>query len=94
MVRISWTDQALNDIDNIANFIEKDSLKYAKIQVNRFFEKVKVLKTHPHAGRIIPEINRENFRELIQGNYRIIYQIVSATQINILTIHHSRKILT
>ena len=57
MVRVNWTDQALGDIENIAQFIEKDSLKYAKIQVQRFFDKADILTTHPHTGRIVPELN-------------------------------------
>ena len=47
MVRVDWTDQALGDIENIAQFIEKDSPKYANIQVKRFFDKAEILK-HIH----------------------------------------------
>ncbi len=93
MVRVNWTDQTLNDIENIAQFIEKDSPKYANIQVQRFFDKAKILETHPHTGRIVPEINQDYLKELIQGNYRIIYRIVTDNQIDIITIHHSRRLL-
>lgn len=93
MVEVRWTDQALYDVDNIAEFIAKDSIKYAKIQVERFFDKVIILNTHPRAGRVVPEISEDDLRELIQGNYRIIYQIVSNSQIDILTVHHSRRLL-
>ena len=94
MARVSWTDQALDDIENIAQFIEKDSLKYAKIQVQRFFDKADILTTHPLAGRVVPEINQDFIRELIQGNYRIIYRIVTDNQIDIITVHHSRRLLS
>ena len=94
MVRVNWTDQALDDIENIAQFIAKDSLKYANIQVQRFFDKAEILTTHPHAGRIVPEINQSYLRELIQGNYRIIYRLVTDNQIDILTVHHSRRLLS
>jgi len=93
MVRINWTDQALDDIENIAQFIEKDSSKYANIQVQRFFNKAEILLTHPNAGRIVPEINENYLRELIQGAYRIIYRIVTDNKIDIITIHHSRRLL-
>jgi toxin ParE1/3/4 len=93
MVRVNWTDQALDDVENIAQFIEKDSPKYANIQVQRFFDKVKILETHPQTGRIVPEINRDNLRELIQGNYRIVYRVVTDNLIDILTVHHSRRLL-
>ena len=37
MVKVIWTDQSIDDINNIAEFIAKDSFKYAQIQVNTFF---------------------------------------------------------
>ncbi len=94
MVKIIWTDQSLDDVDSIADFIAKDSLKYAKIQVRRFFDRVELLKSHPKAGRIVPELENKLIRELIIGNYRIIYKIRSKERIDILTVHHSRGRLT
>jgi len=91
MVKIIWTDQALNDIENIAHFIALDSEKFARLQVSRFFERTLILQTFPNAGRIVPELNNPVIRELIQGNYRIIYKIISDSQVDILTVHHSRR---
>jgi len=64
MVRVNWTDQALDDIENIALFIEKDSPKYANIQVQRFFDKAEILATYPNAGRVVPELDQVHLREL------------------------------
>ena len=94
MAEISWTDQALQDIDNIAEFISKDSFKYAKIQSRLFFDRVEALYSQPELGRIVPEIHKKKIRELIVGNYRLVYRIVSSKKIDILTIHHSRRLLT
>jgi len=93
MAEINWTDQAIEDIDNIAQFIAQDSPGFARIQVQRFFTRVEILKTQPKLGRMVPEIEEDQLRELIQGNYRIIYKIVDANLIDILTIHHSRRLL-
>jgi toxin ParE1/3/4 len=93
MVEIKWTTQSLDDVDNIAEFISRDSQKYANIQVQIFFETVEILKTYPRSGRKVPEIKDSSIRELIVGFYRIIYQIQSNTQINIITIHHSKKLV-
>ena len=93
MVAIKWTQNALKDVDSIAAFIALDSNHYAKIQVNRFFEKVEILKRYPQIGRVVPEKNNPNLRELILGNYRIIYLIISEQQIDIITIHHSKRLL-
>ncbi|MBP6185308.1 MAG: type II toxin-antitoxin system RelE/ParE family toxin [Saprospiraceae bacterium] len=91
MARLNWSDQAIFDLVNIAEFIAKDSDKYAKITITRIRIAARQLKTYPSCGRIVPEISSENIRELILGNYRIIYCIVSPNQIDILTVHHSAK---
>lgn len=93
MVEIKWTTQSLDDIDNIVEFISRDSQKYANIQVQIFFETVEILETHPKSGRIVPEIKDPSIREIIVGFYRIIYQIQSKTLINIITVHHSKKLV-
>jgi len=94
MVRINWTFQAKDDLNAIAEYISKDSKRYAKLQVSRLKNRTRILKTQIRSGKIVPEINRENIRELIEGNYRVIYKIVEDDQIDILTIHHSARDLT
>ena len=94
MVRINWTFQAVLDLQNIAEYISRDSKKYAKLQVLRIRDRSKILSTQIHSGKVVPEFNRENIRELIEGNYRIIYKIVNDNRIDILTIHHSARDLT
>lgn len=73
MVQIKWTFLALEDLKEIFEFISRDSSRYAKIQVVRIRARTKDLKKHPLSGRIVPEYANEKFRELIEGNYRIIY---------------------
>jgi len=52
------------------------------------------LKTNPRIGRMVLEMGRQNkFREIIYGNYRIIYKITSTLTVSILTINHSSKCL-
>ncbi len=91
MVRINWTFQAKDDLKAIAEYISKDSKRYAKLQVIRLKNRTRVLKTQIRLGKIVPEISRENIGELIEGSYRIIYKIVEDNQIDILTIHHSAR---
>jgi toxin ParE1/3/4 len=45
-------------------------------------------------GKMVPEFLLPELRELIEGNYRIIYRIVSEERIDILTIHHSSRLLS
>jgi plasmid stabilization system protein ParE len=93
MVKIRWTDFALENLITIGDFIERDSYFYAQRTVNALFNATNILENHPLAGRIVPEFNNKNVRELIRGNYRIVYKLVSEIDIDIITIHHSAQLL-
>jgi toxin ParE1/3/4 len=94
MVRVVWTDYSLTDLEEIGEYIARDSVSSAKIVVKNLFESVDILAVHPLSGRIVPEYNNKNIRELIRGSYRIVYRIVTASRIDILTVHHSARLLT
>jgi len=91
MVRINWTFQAKNDLKDIVEYISKDSKLYAKRQVFKIRNRTNILKSQNYSGRKVPEIQDENIREVIEGNYRIIYRVVSENRIDILTVHHSSR---
>ncbi len=59
MVRIKWTFQAKDDLKNVAEYISKDSKRYAKLQVIRLKTRTRILKTQTRSGKIVSEINRE-----------------------------------
>jgi len=91
MVKIKWTDFALENLIAIGDYIEKDSYFYAQRVVNNLFDSVDILEQHPLAGRIVPEFNDRSIRELIRGSYRIVYKLISEVDIDIITIHHSAR---
>ena len=91
MVRINWTFQAKNDLKDIADYISKDSKLYAKRQVLKIRNRTNILKSNIHSGQNVPEIQDEDVRGIIEGNYRIIYRVVNETRIDILTVHHSAR---
>jgi len=89
MAKINWTPQADNDIDNIIQFLAPQSQSYAKIQVQRIFDKTKMIANMPNIGRVVPELEYEKVREIIVGPYRVVYHILSEERIDIITVHHS-----
>ena len=91
MVKIVWTDQAIQDLNDIGEFIAKDSERYAREVIKTLFESTIIIESHPKAGRIVPEYNIDYLRELIRGSYRIVYRIVDKYRIDILTVHHSAR---
>ncbi len=94
MVKVIWTEQAIDDLTNIANYSSGYSEQYASAIVSKLFSKTNILKSMPRIGRMVPERNNDKIRELIEGNYRIIYEISGEDQIDILTVHHSSRPLT
>ena len=66
MVKIIWTNRSLLDLDDIAEFIAKDSIKYAKITIENILKEASILENNPLIGRIVPEVNDEKFREIIK----------------------------
>lgn len=91
-MRIIWSPLAVDRASEIADYIAQDKPSAAKKWIDTIFSKVEKLKSSPEIVRIVPEINDSQFRELIYGNYRIIYRI-ETKQISILTIRHGRQIL-
>ena len=91
-MQIILKQDAEEDIENIKNYISKDSIYYANKTVNEIINKTEYLLMFPYMGRKIPEYNNTNFRELIYKSYRILYKVNS--NIYILNIfHHSRDFL-
>lgn len=93
MVQINWTKLAVSDLESIFEYISKDSKFYAKRQVLKIKNATTILKTFPLVGKIVVEIEKPDFREVIEGNYRIIYKIVTKNRIDIITIHHVARSL-
>jgi toxin ParE1/3/4 len=77
----------------IGEYSSRDSVRYAEITVELLFSSVDILEDHPKAGRMVPEFEIQSLRELIQGNYRIAYQIVDDHLIQIIAVHHAAPLL-
>lgn len=91
-MKIVWSPLAIEIASEIVGYIAQDRPLAAEKWIQTVFSKIEQLRMNPEMGRIVPEINDRLFRELIYGNYRIIYHI-ETKQISILTIRHGKQIL-
>jgi plasmid stabilization system protein ParE len=91
-MKIVWSPLAVERASEIVDYIVHDKPLAADKWIHTVFSKVEQLRSHPEIGRIVPEINERQFRELIYGNYRMVYHI-GTKQISILTIRHGKQIL-
>ena len=92
MAEVRWTPQATEDLESIANYIAYDSPQYAHLFAIDVFAAVERLQDFPEIGRMLPETKSPNIREIILGNFRIVYRI-KRDIIELLTIHHGAKLM-
>ena len=88
--RIIWSDDAVEDIQQIADYIGRDSGHYARVVVSRILESTRKLSRHPRIGRVVPEVGDQAFRELLVYSYRVIYR-VEKQRVTIETIAHGKQ---
>lgn len=85
-------DQAArNDLAAITDFIAKDSPHYADIVMSRLLAAAEQAAHFPESDRMVPEYENPAIRELIRPPYRVVYRLVGADTIHILTVHHSAR---
>lgn len=86
-MRVHWTDTAMEHLSAIHDYIAQSSKKYAQRVVDRLTRRSQQIGMFPLSGRIVPEFEVEQIREVIEGQYRIIYYIKPG-QIDVLAVIH------
>lgn len=94
MAEVRWSDRALNDLESIVLYISKDSKHFAELFSHKIFKIADNLAKFPNLGRVVPEVGRSELREIIFGNYRIVYRTdIERNQIEIIAVHHGAMLL-
>lgn len=92
MSRVRWSLQAVEDLQAIHDFIDRDSPRYAAAVIEQIVSAVDVLDRFPLAGRTVPEHSREDLRELVRPPYRIVYRVLEEG-VHIVTIFRASKLI-
>ena len=79
MAEIIGTEPALNDLEEIAEYIALDKLSAAQLLVQKVFDRVDLLSQSPNSGRKIPELSRSKYKEVIVGPCRIFYRFTNGS---------------
>lgn len=87
---IEWSPLAVERVIELAEFIALDKPDVAAKWANKIFDSTEKLKEHPMLGRKVPEVNDDDFRELLEGNYRIVYWL-GDSKISVLTVCHGSQ---
>ncbi len=92
-MRIVWTQEALDRLSDIEDFISKDSPQRAARFINYLVQRGEGVSKNPRIGRVVPEISNPDVREIIAKKYRIVYEI-QENKIEILTVFEGHKLLS
>jgi plasmid stabilization system protein ParE len=90
VAQLSWSLTALDSLDAIADYIERDSPLYAATLVQRVFDASRTLASFPRMGRVVPEFQDETLRELVFQGYRIVYWI-DGDEVRVILVLHSAR---
>ncbi len=74
MTIIIWSPQSLQDLEAIRGYITQDSPRYAALVVQRIVAVVERLEAFPESGRVVPELNNPEIREVVVRPYRVVYR--------------------
>jgi len=89
-MRVVWSPLAMGRAVEAAEYIADDGPDSAARWIRGLFEAVKRLRDFPRSSRTVAEIGREDIREILYRDYRVIYR-VAARQVGILTVRHGRR---
>ena len=91
-MKVHWTDNAIRHLANIYEYIALNSSTYARRMVDKTTCRSIQISDHPWSGRIVPEYEADDIRELIENPYRIIYRI-KPDQVDVLAVIHGAQLL-
>jgi len=94
MAKIRWTERSSRNLQSIYEYISWDSKIYAGRFVKSLIKATEKLEMMPFYGRIVPEfeIERDDLREVIYQNYRIVYRLVGDdNDVEILAVVHGAR---
>ncbi|MDZ4277959.1 MAG: type II toxin-antitoxin system RelE/ParE family toxin [Dehalococcoidia bacterium] len=93
MASIVWTVGARDDLRDTIDYIGRDSPTYAAATAERILGAAEGLRRHPKMGRVVPEYDDQSIRELIVGNYRVVYRLRRQQVAVLAIVHGSRDLL-
>lgn len=87
---VIWTVTAYKDLQNIVEYISQDSIYYAMAFYDDVMDTSQTLNEFPQRGRVVPEMDDPEMREIFIHRYRLIYRI-QRDRIIIQTIIHGAR---
>ena len=74
MIELTWSPRAIADVEEIRAYIAANSPSWADLTVRRLVASVERLREYPDSGRLVPERQSPELREVVSGKFRIVYR--------------------
>jgi plasmid stabilization system protein ParE len=94
MGTISWSRRIIADIYAASEYHRPFAPAFADKFIEEIFAKGQLLETQPLLGRLVPEADRPDIRELLHKKYRIIYQVTTSGSVVLLALHPAAQPLS
>lgn len=91
-MRVTWTEHAYAQLDEAMTFIARDRPDTAMEWLERLLNAGASLSELSDRGRVVPEIARNDMRELIISPYRLIYRVGSNEVLITMVVHERREL--
>ncbi len=91
-MKLRWSDHARRDLIAIGRYIARDNPDAARDWIEQLRERARLAAENPHAGRVVPELGREDVREVFLRSYRIVYG-VGEDAVDVLTVFEGHRLL-
>lgn len=91
-ITIEWTNIAWRDLEETVDYIAIDSQRNAEQFAQRVRQASRDLAIFPTRGRMVPEFDRSDVREIPIGPYRLIYHLKEPVVYIIAFIHGARDL--
>ena len=91
-MKVRWAHTAIGHLASIYEYISQDSPRYARRMVDRITARSQQIGHFPQSGQMVPEYQDPDIREVIEGSYRVIYQ-VAAEEVQVLAVIHGARLL-
>ncbi|MGI4733789.1 MAG: type II toxin-antitoxin system RelE/ParE family toxin [Janthinobacterium lividum] len=94
MAQVVWANAAIDDLQRLREYFEPLSPRFAGKLIDQLIGRTRLLATFPQSGRIVPEFADATIREVLSGNYRIVYRYEQVERVEIVRIFHSAQLLS
>jgi plasmid stabilization system protein ParE len=91
-MRLRWTNRARRDLVEIGRYIARDDPQAARRCVDPLRSRARAAARRPRSGRVVPEFECDDIREVILGSYRIVYRL-HRTAVDVLTVFEGHRLL-